>query len=213
MVGGKNRPSKSSKRSNQRSTPPDDTVDIPLPPSSNDGGLKIAFEKQANSRIALLQEDESSHSSSVLNTNSTSSNIGTTNNQHPNKKIRLQNPPDIPSPSSSRTPDTHYSSNIASSSSYQVVGSSGGLKFTYESQSSATATSSSHPTLQTQQVVKESPPSSPGSDSGVPASRSVKRNRKASTNSNAPDPKETKLFQNGVCYLKLDHLLGLVDLN
>lgn len=57
-------------------------------------------------------------------------------------------------------------------------------------------------------MVKESPPSSPGSDSG--AVRSNKRNRKLSTNSNtalgAPEPKESKLFQNGVVHAT--HMLG-----
>ncbi|XP_055644845.1 protein AF-10 isoform X6 [Toxorhynchites rutilus septentrionalis] len=109
----------------------------------------------------------------------------------------------------SRTPDNSFGSN-SSFSGGGGGGGGGGLKFSYEAQPTtnpamigATSTIITH-----QPMVKESPPSSPGSDSGMV--RSNKRNRKLSTNSNtqsgAPDAKESKLFQNGVVHAT--HMLG-----
>ncbi|XP_058821739.1 protein AF-10 isoform X4 [Topomyia yanbarensis] len=102
----------------------------------------------------------------------------------------------------SRTPDNSFGSNPFSS------GSSGGLKFSYEAQPSNPAAIGATTTIITPQaMVKESPPSSPGSDSGIV--RSNKRNRKLSTNSNVGGPldmKESKLFQNGVVHAS--HMLG-----
>ncbi|XP_053695266.1 protein AF-10 isoform X3 [Sabethes cyaneus] len=88
--------------------------------------------------------------------------------------------------------------------------SGGGLKFSYEAQPSNPAAIGATATIITPQtMVKESPPSSPGSDSGMV--RSNKRNRKLSTNSNAGssaphEAKEIKLFQNGVVHAT--HMLG-----
>ncbi|XP_058455147.1 protein AF-10 isoform X4 [Malaya genurostris] len=102
----------------------------------------------------------------------------------------------------SRTPDNSFGSNPFSS------GSSGGLKFSYEAQPSNPAAIGAMATIITPQaMVKESPPSSPGSDSGM--IRSNKRNRKLSTNSNVgilQDTKDSKLFQNGVVHAT--HMLG-----
>ncbi|XP_062555383.1 protein AF-10 isoform X6 [Armigeres subalbatus] len=102
----------------------------------------------------------------------------------------------------SRTPDNSF----GSSSSF----STGGLKFSYEAQpgTNPTTIGATSTIITPQPMVKESPPSSPGSDSGM--ARGSKRNRKLSTNSNAalgaPDAKESKLFQNGVVHAT--HMLG-----
>ncbi|XP_062712439.1 protein AF-10 isoform X9 [Aedes albopictus] len=104
----------------------------------------------------------------------------------------------------SRTPDNSF----GSSSSFSTGG--GGLKFSYEAQPGTNPTSigATSTIITPQAMVKESPPSSPGSDSGM--ARGNKRNRKLSTNSNvalgAPEPKESKLFQNGVVHAT--HMLG-----
>ncbi|XP_055539177.1 protein AF-10 isoform X5 [Wyeomyia smithii] len=104
----------------------------------------------------------------------------------------------------SRTPDNSYVSNSFTGSS------GGGLKFSYEAQPSNPAAIGATATIITPQtMVKESPPSSPGSDTGM--TRCNKRNRKLSTNSNAGisaphEAKEIKLFQNGVVHAT--HMLG-----
>lgn len=167
-----------------------------------------------------------------------SSNNNTSNSSHSNnavvvthtgsKKLRSSQPSvEIPSPSTSRTPDNSFGSNSSFS------GGGGGLKFSYEAQTPTTtvfsaaaanpaqmgATSTIITTPQPM-VVKESPPSSPGSDTGGATGRGSKRNRKLSTNSNAgkgvvgvvgdavgpPDAKDSKLFQNGVVHAT--HMLG-----
>ncbi|XP_055644840.1 serine-rich adhesin for platelets isoform X2 [Toxorhynchites rutilus septentrionalis] len=151
------------------------------------------------------------HGHGTSNSNNTNSN---SNNalvvMHTSKKLRSSQPSvEIPSPSTSRTPDNSFGSN-SSFSGGGGGGGGGGLKFSYEAQPTtnpamigATSTIITH-----QPMVKESPPSSPGSDSGMV--RSNKRNRKLSTNSNtqsgAPDAKESKLFQNGVVHAT--HMLG-----
>ncbi|XP_062712437.1 protein AF-10 isoform X7 [Aedes albopictus] len=124
---------------------------------------------------------------------------------HTSKKLRSsQASAEIPSPSNSRTPDNSF----GSSSSFSTGG--GGLKFSYEAQPGTNPTSigATSTIITPQAMVKESPPSSPGSDSGM--ARGNKRNRKLSTNSNvalgAPEPKESKLFQNGVVHAT--HMLG-----
>uniref|UniRef100_A0A1Q3F7I4 Putative mixed-lineage leukemia protein n=1 Tax=Culex tarsalis TaxID=7177 RepID=A0A1Q3F7I4_CULTA len=175
------------------------TSSSPITPGG-DGGLKITYEKQTpttNARITALQEQE----------------------QHLAGRR-------------SRTPDNSFGSNSSFS------GGGGGLKFSYEAQTPTTsvlsaavnpaqmgATSTIITTPQPM-VVKESPPSSPGSDTGGATVRgSNKRNRKLSTNSNAgkaggvgivadaggggggpPDAKDSKLFQNGVVHAT--HMLG-----
>ncbi|KAL1377811.1 hypothetical protein pipiens_016000 [Culex pipiens pipiens] len=181
------------------------TSSSPITPGG-DGGLKITFEKQApttNARITALQEQEQ---------------------QLAGRR--------------SRTPDNSFGSNSSFSGG-------GGLKFSYEAQTPTTTilSAASNPaqmgatstiiTAPQPMVVKESPPSSPGSDTGgVTAGArggSNKRNRKLSTNSNAGkssiavgvgivgdavgggagpplDAKDSKLFQNGVVHAT--HMLG-----
>ncbi|XP_058821736.1 protein AF-10 isoform X2 [Topomyia yanbarensis] len=157
----------------------------------------------SNSSI-LITNTGIEHGHGTPSSNNTSSN---SNNAvvvtHTSKKLRSsQAMVEIPSPSNSRTPDNSFGSNPFSS------GSSGGLKFSYEAQPSNPAAIGATTTIITPQaMVKESPPSSPGSDSGIV--RSNKRNRKLSTNSNVGGPldmKESKLFQNGVVHAS--HMLG-----
>ncbi|XP_055612182.1 protein AF-10 isoform X6 [Uranotaenia lowii] len=97
----------------------------------------------------------------------------------------------------------------------------GGLKFSYEAQptSNSITIGATSTIITPQATVKESPPSSPGSDSGMGTRNSSgagnKRNRKLSTHSNVggplglagpPEAKESKLFQNGVVHAS--HMLG-----
>jgi len=106
------------------------------------------------------------------------------------KKTRTQSidiPP--PSTSTSRTPDT---------SAMSFNNSFGGMKFSYEAQSTPTAApSASVPPVSTPQsiAIKDSPPSSPNSESG---------SRKPNTPSTG-EAKDFKIFQNGV---HVTHMLG-----
>ncbi|KAL9698583.1 hypothetical protein quinque_002024 [Culex quinquefasciatus] len=139
-------------------------------------------------------------SSNNHNNTSNSSNNNNSNNavvvtHTGSKKLRSSQPSvEIPSPSTSRTPDNSFGSNSSFSGG-------GGLKFSYEAQTPTTTilSAAANPaqmgatstiiTAPQPMVVKESPPSSPGSDTGgVTAGArggSNKRNRKLSTNSNA----------------------------
>lgn len=159
----------------------------------------------SNNSSSLTAGTSTEHGHGTPSSNNTSSN---SNNAvvvtHTSKKLRSSQPSaEIPSPSNSRTPDNSF----GSSSSF---GGGGGLKFSYEAQPGTNPTSigATSTIITPQAMVKESPPSSPGSDSGM--ARSNKRNRKLSTNSNAalgaPEAKESKLFQNGVVHAT--HMLG-----
>ncbi|XP_058455145.1 protein AF-10 isoform X2 [Malaya genurostris] len=171
--------------------------------NSNSNNNSNNHNNNSNSSI-LIANTGTEHGHGTPSSNNTSSN---SNNAvvvtHTSKKLRSsQAMVEIPSPSNSRTPDNSFGSNPFSS------GSSGGLKFSYEAQPSNPAAIGAMATIITPQaMVKESPPSSPGSDSGM--IRSNKRNRKLSTNSNVgilQDTKDSKLFQNGVVHAT--HMLG-----
>lgn len=102
---------------------------------------------------------------------------------------------ETPPPSTSRTPDNPYSSGNST-----PANSFGGLKFGYEAQpgaASAAVVVSTPPSLTTTPQppsIKDSPPSSPGSEAG-----NRKRNRPST------DTKSFKIFQNGV---HVTHMLG-----
>ncbi|XP_055644844.1 protein AF-10 isoform X5 [Toxorhynchites rutilus septentrionalis] len=189
------------------------TSSSPITPGG-DGGLKITYEKQtSNTRIAALLEQEATGRRSRSQSRERSGGNGSGNGgkTRTSKKRSLQQQQQQRSSplTNSGTPDNSFGSN-SSFSGGGGGGGGGGLKFSYEAQPTtnpamigATSTIITH-----QPMVKESPPSSPGSDSGMV--RSNKRNRKLSTNSNtqsgAPDAKESKLFQNGVVHAT--HMLG-----
>lgn len=110
-------------------------------------------------------------------------------------------------PSTSRTPEVIY--NSSSSSSFS------GLKFGYEAQTPANsstgnpATTPQPMTISTvvpQSQIKESPPSSPGSELGSSKKRLKKQHLTANNNSTQPDSKDSKLFQNGIHHAA--HMLG-----
>ncbi|XP_055539174.1 protein AF-10 isoform X2 [Wyeomyia smithii] len=171
--------------------------------SSNHSGSNIK-----NNSSNLIAGTGTDHGHGTPSSNNTSSNSNNNNAMvvtHTSKKLRSSQPMvEIPSPSNSRTPDNSYVSNSFTGSS------GGGLKFSYEAQPSNPAAIGATATIITPQtMVKESPPSSPGSDTGM--TRCNKRNRKLSTNSNAGisaphEAKEIKLFQNGVVHAT--HMLG-----
>ncbi|XP_055612178.1 protein AF-10 isoform X2 [Uranotaenia lowii] len=154
----------------------------------------------------------SSNNTSSINNSSNNSAVVVT---HTSKKLRSsQTLVEIPSPSNSRTPDNSFGSNSSFSGG-------GGLKFSYEAQptSNSITIGATSTIITPQATVKESPPSSPGSDSGMGTRNSSgagnKRNRKLSTHSNVggplglagpPEAKESKLFQNGVVHAS--HMLG-----
>lgn len=109
------------------------------------------------------------------------------------KKVRTQSIDSTPS-TSSRTPDNVYSATGSSAS----ANSFGGLKFGYESQTPAASIASTNvtPSVTPQPLpIKDSPPSSPGSEAGS----ARKRNRPST------DTKDFKIFQNGV---HVTHMLG-----
>lgn len=110
------------------------------------------------------------------------------------------------SPSTSRTPDVMYSSSSSSGFS--------GLKFGYESQTPSTNVPLPQPqpsVVITQPTIKDSPPSSPGSEIG--SKKPAKKQKTGSSSSNTTisavspvETKENKLFHNGVHAAA--HMLG-----
>ena len=124
-----------------------------------------------------------STTTTTTTTTNTTSSATTTKQKASNKKTRLQSI-ETPPPSTSRTPDT-------TPSLFNQQSSFGGLKFGYEAQSNATPTGTPPQPLSVTPI-KDSPPSSPGSEAG-----SRKRNRPST------DTKDFKIFQNGV-----HHMLG-----
>ncbi|XP_062555379.1 serine-rich adhesin for platelets isoform X2 [Armigeres subalbatus] len=179
-----------------------------LPHLATGGGIGTGNSNHlGNSNSSSITAGTSTdHGHGTPSSNNTSSNSNSNNAvvvTHASKKLRSSQPSaETPSPSTSRTPDNSF----GSSSSF----STGGLKFSYEAQpgTNPTTIGATSTIITPQPMVKESPPSSPGSDSGM--ARGSKRNRKLSTNSNAalgaPDAKESKLFQNGVVHAT--HMLG-----
>ncbi|XP_055908871.1 protein AF-10 isoform X2 [Eupeodes corollae] len=145
-----------------KSPSPSITVGSLTATTTESGNLKISYEKQ-NSRVAQLQEQESA-------------------------PVRR-----------SRTPDSGIftsSFNISGSSQSSLSGATssvnGGLKFSYEAQPgvASTATPPSIDTnLSNNAGFKDSPPSSPGSETGSARKRGRKSN----------EMKDVKLFQNGGC--------------
>lgn len=136
-------------------------------------------------------------SNSIINNTSNSASNGTTNvnatikTKTTHKKTRTQSIDTPPSSTStSRTPDT---------SAMSFNNSFGGMKFSYEAQSTPAAVPSvSVPSASTPQsitTIKDSPPSSPNSESG---------SRKPNTPSTG-EAKDFKIFQNGV---HVTHMLG-----
>jgi protein AF-17/10 len=146
-------------------------------------------------------------------TNSIGQNNGINASNNYKKKFRSssnETPPPPPSmaTSSRHTPDTIHSTATATSGG---SGSFGGLKFSYESQ--ATVTSVTGAPMATQ--VKDSPPSSPGSDDGGHSAKKRARKSSCSTSNTssslstvtATEVKDAKLFQNGVSG-HVQHMLG-----
>lgn len=107
------------------------------------------------------------------------------------------------SPSTSRTPEVMYSSSSSSGFS--------GLKFGYESQTPASSITQQPSVVITQPTIKDSPPSSPGSEIGTkkPAKKQKTGSSSSNTTISVPSPvetKENKLFHNGVHAAA--HMLG-----
>lgn len=112
-----------------------------------------------------------------------------------------------PPHSISRTPEVIYSSSSSS-------GCGGGLKFGYEAQtpssSATTATVVTNPLhiIATQAAMKDSPPSSPGSEGGNSKKRIKKQHGSTSSASTPTDQSGgSKLFQNGIAHAAA-HMLG-----
>ncbi|KAI8129366.1 Protein AF-10 [Lucilia cuprina] len=174
---GKSPNSSSASSTTNNSSTSSSTAGINLTASTTEtGNLKISYEKQS-SRLSQIQEQETA-------------------------PIRR-----------SRTPD----SGVFSSSSFNISNASscstsslasaagGGLKFSYEPQSNATNLPPSIDTTNSAvltNIVKDSPPSSPGSEAGSQRKRGRKAKDSVASTSNtnvlmANDLKDIKLFQNG----------------
>ncbi|KAJ6634929.1 Protein AF-10 [Pseudolycoriella hygida] len=135
----------------------------------------------------ILESDSINNSSSNTASNGTANVNATNKTKTTHKKARTQSIENPPS-SSSRTPDT---------SAMSFNNSFGGLKFSYEAQSTPAAATPSLPSASASQsiAIKDSPPSSPNSESGT---------RKPGTPSTG-EAKDFKIFQNGV---HVTHMLG-----
>lgn len=108
-----------------------------------------------------------------------------------------------PLPLQSRTPEN---------ANYTAISYGGGLKFTYEAQPSSNASTMIMPTqltTNTTPILKESPPSSPGSEAGSKKRNSgggiVNSGGLGGNGKKLVDTKDVKLFQNGVV---ATHMLG-----
>jgi hypothetical protein len=154
----------------------------------------------------------------TTNNNNQNNNTNTSNNYK--KKFRSssnETPPPPPPVSASASSSRCTPDNMSQTSNY-AASSFGGMKFSYENQTTVTTHPSTVPPPSTQ--VKDSPPSSPGSEDANNPVGIKKRGRKLSCStsntssslSNVPmavtiDIKDAKLFQNGVSG-HVQHMLG-----
>ncbi|XP_063696653.1 protein AF-10-like isoform X2 [Culicoides brevitarsis] len=152
------------------------------------------------------------HGAPVQNTNMMETNstmLKFTYEKHPNSRLTSLQEDEAPTSRRSRTPDVMYSSSSSSGFS--------GLKFGYESQAPTTNVPASQQQQQptvviTQATIKDSPPSSPGSEIGTKKpSKKQKTGTATITNTTTAavspvETKENKLFHNGIHAAA--HMLG-----
>lgn len=136
--------------------------------------------------VTQQQQQQQSMITAPIGSGSTSIINNHTNIQSTITKKSTRSNNNLSPPSTSRTPETSYTN----------ISYGGGLKFTYEAQPNSAAMASQQSSVASQMIVKDSPPSSPGSEAG---SSSRKRGRKSD------DLKDIKVFQNGVL---ASHMLG-----
>uniref|UniRef100_A0A336MJK6 CSON000776 protein n=1 Tax=Culicoides sonorensis TaxID=179676 RepID=A0A336MJK6_CULSO len=140
----------------------------------------------------------------MMDTQNPSTMLKFTYEKHPNSRLTTLQEDTSPTVRRSRTPEVMYSSSSSSGFS--------GLKFGYESQTPSTVPSSQPSVVVTQPpTIKDSPPSSPGSEVGT--KKPSKKQKTASSSSNTTvsaispvETKENKLFHNGVHAAA--HMLG-----
>lgn len=169
---------------------------------SHNIGQNLTMTQGAN--LNNNNNSSSSNNSDLVNVPSLSASPAPPPHATSKKLRRMSTIESSSSPSTSRTPEVMYSSSSSSGFS--------GLKFGYESQTPTTNVPPQQPSVViTQPTIKDSPPSSPGSEIGTkkPAKKQKTASSSSNTTASAASPveiKENKLFHNGAHAAA--HMLG-----